>query len=131
MNESPVRIFVADLRPEVAENIAAVLRARGFLVQVACQEATMLQEARAFRPDAALIDLGADGRATYEMARTFRNTPELSGLYLMTMADAGAAMSPSMNKVPVDAHLVTPGAYRMIASTLFARFADAGTAPMQ
>ncbi len=119
----PLRILVVDRRAEVADNLAALLSAHGYVVQAAPCASTALRAAKAFRPDAALIDLGDDGRETYAVARAFRDAPELSKTFLVTMADGSAPMSAFMDRGPVDVHLVTPAAYRVVAGALQRHFA--------
>jgi two-component system, chemotaxis family, CheB/CheR fusion protein len=48
-----------------------------------------LEEARAFRPDVALLDIGMPGMSGYQVARRLREQPELRGMVLVALTGCG------------------------------------------
>lgn len=64
----PVRILVVDDEPDVTDVLAGVMTGEGWQVRTAADGATALETARAFRPDAVVLD---------------RMLPDLDGLHVL------------------------------------------------
>ena len=119
----PLRVLVADRHPDVAGNTGRLLEAGGFEVQTACDRGAALAAAASFLPHALVIDLGFDGWDTAEIVSALADLLQPAGVYVVTIADAGAYQLPFMRQLPVDARLVKPAAYRMLLGVLRRRFA--------
>jgi PAS domain S-box-containing protein len=63
-----VRVLCVDDNPEVAAGLAGLLEAMGHKAQTACDAATALSAARAFRPEIVLLDIDTPGIGGYELA---------------------------------------------------------------
>jgi CheY-like chemotaxis protein len=65
-------VLVVDDNPDAAESLAALLALAGHAVQTAHGGTEALAAVDAFRPDAALLDIGLPGMDGYELARRLR-----------------------------------------------------------
>ncbi|HEU5321155.1 MAG TPA: response regulator [Methylomirabilota bacterium] len=69
------RVLVADDNEDSAETLSLLLQALGHEVRTVHDGRRAVEEAEAFRPDAALLDIGMPGLDGYEVARLIRATP--------------------------------------------------------
>jgi two-component system CheB/CheR fusion protein len=83
------RVLVVDDIPDVAESLAALLTAFGHDVRTAHDGARALEEARAFRPEIVLLDIGLPGMDGYEVARRLRGEPGLERIVLAAVSGYG------------------------------------------
>ncbi|MBM9503288.1 response regulator transcription factor [Streptomyces sp. KK5PA1] len=80
---SPVRILVVDDEPDLAEVLSGVLEYEGWQVRTAGDVAGAVAEARAFRPDAVVLDVmlpDGDGLSVLKQLRA--EQPEVCVLFL-------------------------------------------------
>lgn len=70
---SPLRVLVADDDRHVAASLTAILRQEGFEARGVYNGADALKEARAFRPDVVVLDIGMPRLSGYEVACMLRH----------------------------------------------------------
>jgi two-component system CheB/CheR fusion protein len=85
----PRRILVVDDNPDQAQSLGMLLKLMGHEVRLAYSGPEALQEAAAFVPDVALVDIGLPGMSGYEVARHIRAQPRLSHLVLVAQTGWG------------------------------------------
>ena len=104
---------------DAAESLREVLELGGHEVAVAHDGPEGLAEARAFRPEVVLCDIGLPGMDGYEVARAFRAEPELAGARLVALT--GYALPEDLqraNEAGFDGHLAKPPAVEAIERVL-------------
>ncbi|MET9222670.1 response regulator transcription factor [Streptomyces sp. NPDC088197] len=80
---SPVRVLVVDDEPDLAEVLSGVLAYEGWQVRTAGDVASAVAEARAFRPDAVVLDVMLpDGDGLSVLRRLRASQPEVCVLFL-------------------------------------------------
>jgi two-component system, OmpR family, response regulator len=85
---TPVRVLVVDDEPTLAEVLASVLRYEGWEVRTAANGGTAVRTARAFRPDAVILDVMLPDIDGIEVLRRRRAiSPQVCVLFL-TARDA-------------------------------------------
>jgi signal transduction histidine kinase len=105
------RILVADDNHDAAESLATMLRIAGNEVKVARDGAEAVTSAEAFRPDAALIDIGMPRLDGYEVAKSIRATSW--GKSILLVAVTGWGKEEDRRRafdVGFDHHLTKPAA---------------------
>ena len=83
------RVLVVDDNVDAAESLAAILRLSGHELRSAYGGPAALEEARSFRPQAVLLDLGLPGLNGYEVARQLRADPLTSACLLVAVSGYG------------------------------------------
>jgi signal transduction histidine kinase/ActR/RegA family two-component response regulator len=68
----PQRILVADDNPDSVESLSALLEQSGHEVRTACDGASAVAAAEAFRPEVVLLDVGMPNMNGYEACRRIR-----------------------------------------------------------
>jgi DNA-binding response OmpR family regulator len=79
------RILVVDDEPLVRQTLAQVLADEGYLVDVATDGTTALEQVHAARPDAILLDLMMPGMNGRQFLRALRDDPAYSNLPVLIM----------------------------------------------
>jgi len=88
LDGSPIRVLVVDDEPSLAELLASVLRYEGWDIQTAGDGASAVRAARAFRPDAIVLDIMLPDFDGLEVLRRVRqDAPNVCVLFL-TARDA-------------------------------------------
>jgi two-component system CheB/CheR fusion protein len=85
----PLRVLVVDDNQDAAESLAALLVLKNHEVRTAYDGPAALQEARAFRPDVLLLDLGLPGMNGYEVAQKLRDHEPLRDVVLIAITGWG------------------------------------------
>ncbi|WP_049871286.1 hybrid sensor histidine kinase/response regulator [Ramlibacter tataouinensis] len=85
------KVLVADDNRDAADTLALLLEADGHQVRVAYDGRTAVSLARAFQPDAALLDIGMPELNGHEVARALRQEPWAQGLVLVAVTGWGQA----------------------------------------
>ena len=81
----------------------------GHQVVVAHDGYSGLEQARAFKPDIAILDIGLPGINGYEVARMIRKMPELHNVWLVAMTGWGKEEDRQRSmEAGFNAHLVKP-----------------------
>ncbi|MEO6270508.1 MAG: ATP-binding protein, partial [Lautropia sp.] len=83
------RVLIVDDNVDAAESLGMLLTMKGHEVHVVHEGSAVRSEARAFRPDVALLDLGLPGRDGFEVARDLREAPDLAGVMLIAVTGYG------------------------------------------
>ncbi|SDG75411.1 response regulator transcription factor [Streptomyces griseoaurantiacus] len=80
---TPVRVLVVDDEPDLAEVVTGALRYEGWEVRSAASASAALREARAFRPDAVVLDIILPDRDGLSVLRDLRaGQPHVCVLFL-------------------------------------------------
>ncbi len=83
------RVLIVDDNVDAAESLGMLLTMKGHEVHVVHEGSAVLSQARTFRPDVALLDLGLPGRDGFEVARDLREAPDLAGVMLIAVTGYG------------------------------------------
>jgi CheY-like chemotaxis protein len=83
------RILVADDNVDAADSLALMLRMMGNQVRAVHDGAQAIEEAEAFRPDVALLDIGMPHVSGYEVARRIRAQRWASRMVLVALTGWG------------------------------------------
>jgi PAS domain S-box-containing protein len=103
------RILVVEDSRDVAGSLALLLRGKGCEVRIACDGLEGLDAARAFRPDAVLLDIGLPRLDGLQVARRLRQEPGLEGVLLVALSGYGTEEDHRRSReAGCDAHLVKP-----------------------
>jgi PAS domain S-box-containing protein len=117
------RVLVVEDLEDTATTLAELLRADGNEVQTAADGADAVEQARVFKPDVILLDLGLPKLDGYQACRAIRNQPWGAGIFIVAVTgwgqdkDRERALAAGFN-----AHMVKPISYdalrRLLASPL-------------
>src|SRR4051794_20276379 len=112
------RVLVVDDNPDIAVSSSQLLEFLGHEVEVAFDGLQALEVARAFRPDAALLDVGLPGLDGYELARRLR--VEFGPGLLLIIITAYARDNPCRQayEAHFDHHFTKPPDFATIAELL-------------
>lgn len=103
------RILVIDDDRNVAAGLELALGIDGHEVRVAHDGARGLKAAETFAPDFVLCDIGMPQMDGYEVARTFRAHPALSGVFLVALTGYAQAIDRDRaRRAGFDEHLAKP-----------------------
>jgi signal transduction histidine kinase/ActR/RegA family two-component response regulator len=83
--DETTRVLIVDNSREAADSIALLVRLWGFGVRVVYDPFTALEEARGYRPDILLLDIGMPGMDGYELARLLRRQGETKDAVLIAI----------------------------------------------
>ncbi|HSD87999.1 MAG TPA: ATP-binding protein [Kofleriaceae bacterium] len=83
------RVLVVDDNPDIVALLSDVLTWKGFEVEVAMSGPGAIDAARAFRPEAILLDIGIPGFDGYEVARRLRSDPMFEATRLIALTGYG------------------------------------------
>ncbi len=104
-----MRVLVVDDSRDAAESLALLLRAAGHEVSTAYAGPAALEAARAFRPEAVLLDIGLPGMDGYEVARRLRRESGLDRALLVAVTGYGQDEDRRRaHEAGFDHHLVKP-----------------------
>jgi PAS domain S-box-containing protein len=79
------RILVVDDEPEVAVSTATLLEIMGYEVAIAESGLEALEQAKAFRPQIVLLDIGLAGMDGFETARRLRRLPQAGEMHVVAV----------------------------------------------
>src|SRR5205814_3084476 len=82
---APRRVLVVDDNADAADSLAEYLATAGHEVRTAYAGQEALEAARAYRPEAVLLDIGLPGMDGYEVARRLRQEPGLERALLVAL----------------------------------------------
>jgi two-component system CheB/CheR fusion protein len=103
------RVLIVDDNVDSAESTALLVRSWGHDVTVVHDAAAALDHIAAFRPEAALVDIGLPDMNGYELARRLRAGSNGSNLQLVAMTGYGRAEDRAAARdAGFDVHLVKP-----------------------
>jgi PAS domain S-box-containing protein len=103
-----LRVLVVDDNVDTVRGLARLLKAAGHEVQTSDDGQSALDEARVFRPDAVVLDIGLPGLDGYEVARTLRREGFTDTL-LIALSGYGRDEDCSRSRAAgFDHHLIKP-----------------------
>ncbi len=114
-----LRVLVIEDIRDVADSLVLLLTAEGHETAVAYDGVAGINEARAFRPDVLLCDIGLPSMNGYQVARAFRADPDLKEILLVSLT--GYARPEDIRKskeAGFDCHLAKPVDLSKIRKTL-------------
>jgi YD repeat-containing protein len=121
--ERACRILVVDDNRDAADMLTSLLTARGHNVRVAYDGEDALREARVFKPEVALLDIGMAGMNGYEVATRLRADSKLSGLFLVAITGWGQKEDRKLAfSAGFDTHLTKPADPDTVTALLATRF---------
>jgi two-component system CheB/CheR fusion protein len=115
----PRRILVVEDHVDGAESLRSVLDLEGHAVEVAHDGAQGIAQAREFRPDVVMCDIGLPGMSGYDVAREMREDPALRGAYLIALT--GYALPEDQRRAMeagFDAHVSKPPTIERLRSVI-------------
>ncbi len=120
-----LRLVVADDNRDAAESLAMLMRLQGHDVQLAHDGRAAVDAIDAFRPDAALLDIGMPRLTGHEVARLVRANPVHAGLLLVAITGWGQASDRATALAAgFDVHLTKPVDTGRLAELLQARTSE-------
>src|SRR6185437_6942607 len=113
------KVLVADDNQDAADSLAMLLRLAGHEVRVATNGRAALALASAFRPSAALLDIGMPGLNGYEVARAVRAEPWGRDMRLIALTGWGQDEDKRQARAAgFDHHLTKPVGYEHLRELL-------------
>ena len=118
------RVLVIDDNSDAAHALRFLLEQDGHDVRVATESLTGLELAREFRPDFLLLDIGLPKMSGYDIARSVRSDPQLSGVRIVAVTGYGEVYDRARSaEAGFDHHLVKPVEYSALQE-LFRAYAE-------
>ncbi len=103
------RVLVADDNPDSLESLALVLQLKGNEVRTAPDGARAVEEAKAFRPNVILLDIGMPNMNGYEACRLIRAQDWGRGIRIVALTGWGQSEDRERSRAAgFDHHLVKP-----------------------
>lgn len=104
-----LRILMVEDDQDTVDTFAMLLTAEGYEVRSALDGPSGLEAARAWQPDAVLLDIGLPGMNGYELARQLRQTSGTRRPFLIAITAYGDDKARHCSEeVGIDLHLVKP-----------------------
>lgn len=104
-----LRVLLVDDNRDAVDSLALLLSLEGHEVRTAQEGRAALDEARAFVPDAAVLDIGLPGMDGYELAQRLRLQDETKHAVLIALTGYGQDRDRERSKLAgFDHHLVKP-----------------------
>lgn len=104
-----LRILLVEDDPDAGRSLAMLLTHWGHKVTHVHEGREALQRAARMRPDAALLDIGLPGMDGWELARTLRAAPRLSGLRIAALTGRSQPLDARRSReAGIDRHFVKP-----------------------
>jgi len=115
----PRRILVVEDSQDVAESLSAWLEDDGHQVRVARTGAEALSEARTFRPEVMLVDIGLPDMSGHELAPKLRELPEVRDALLVAVTGYGQEGERRRSRAAgFDHHLIKPLTFENLSELL-------------
>ncbi|MGJ0492073.1 ATP-binding protein [Methylobacter sp.] len=113
------RILVVDDYADAAESLTMLLQAEGHEVETADCGIRAIEQARAFRPQVVLLDIGLPDLDGYEVARRLRTLPETRDAVLIALTGYGQAEDRNRSQsAGFDHHLLKPVNFEKLSGLL-------------
>jgi signal transduction histidine kinase/DNA-binding response OmpR family regulator len=121
------RVLVVDDNVDGADSLARLLTLGGHAVSQAHDGPAALEEARSFRPDVVVLDIGLPGMDGYEVARCLRGEPATRDVILVALTGYGRDEDMVRSReVGFDYHFVKPVDFEALHEVLGSVRATAG-----
>ncbi len=82
-------VVLVDDEPNIRETVAFILEAEGIEVETGADGVEGLEAVKRCKPKVVLLDVMMPRMDGYEVCREIRNTPELSGVFVMILTARG------------------------------------------
>ena len=103
------RVLVVDDNVDSAEMLSELVASWGHDARRANDGLSAVEIARAYRPEAVVLDIGLPGLDGYEVARALRQMPETRACFIVAVSGYGAREDREKSRAAgMDAHLVKP-----------------------
>jgi PAS domain S-box-containing protein len=113
------RVLVIDDNSDAAHALRFLLEQDGHDVRVETEGVSGLEQAREFRPDFLLLDIGLPKMSGYDIARSVRSDPQLSGVRIVAVTGYGEVYDRARSaEAGFDHHLVKPVEYSALQELL-------------
>lgn len=120
----PLRVLVVDDHQDAADSLCQLLTLWGHQPMVAYGPAAALELARAWPPDAVLLDLVLPGMSGWELARLLRADPKLAGVLLAAVTGLSQPADLEQSRAAgLDCHLLKPVEPELLSQLLAAHAA--------
>ena len=116
---TPRRIFVVEDNADAADTLCHALSLLGHRVEAAYDGLSAAEQARAFRPEIVLCDIGLPGMDGYGVARAFRADPVLRTSYLIALS--GYALPEDLERAAnagFDCHVAKPPSMQQLSQII-------------
>ncbi len=115
--DRPIRILVVDDNVDLTLGLCKLISHLGHVVETANDGPAAIEMARAFHPEAVLLDIGLPGMDGYEVASRLRSQEGMSSLILVAISGYGQEEDQRRSlEAGFDFHLVKPIDLRRVAS---------------
>lgn len=85
----PKRVLIVEDEPMIAENLQALLNAKGYEADVAEDGAEAVQKAREFKPDLMLLDIMLPRLGGFDVCRILKTDPATKGIKVIMVTGLG------------------------------------------
>ena len=117
--EKHCRVLVVDDNVDAAQTLAMLLEFSGYEVRMAHDGLSAVEAALAWRPDAALLDIGLPGLSGYGVARRIRLEATLQGMVLIALTGYGQETDRQLSReAGFDHHLAKPADFDVLENIL-------------
>jgi PAS domain S-box-containing protein len=114
-----LRVLVVDDSVDTALSLAMLLKESGHDVWTAHDGAAAMRAALDYRPDVVLLDIGLPGPNGYEVAKWFRQQPDLLSVVLVALTGYGQESDrKASGNAGFDYHLVKPTGFKDVHEIL-------------
>jgi CheY-like chemotaxis protein len=118
---SGLRVMVVEDNVDTARTLSLLLQGLGCITQEVHEGPPVVDQAKSFRPDAILLDIGLPGLDGYQIAKLIRQTPELSKVRLIAITGYGQQQDRERSRqAGFDGHLVKPVQFDSLVAALAA-----------
>ena len=105
----PARVLIVDDNVDLARGMARILEIHGHHVQIAHDGPAGLDNAKAWRPEFVLLDIGLPGMDGYQIAALLRHDPNTKNAVIIAISGYGQEEDRDRSKqAGFDHHLVKP-----------------------
>ena len=103
------RILIVDDNQDAADSLALLLQLDGHETQAVYSSRDAIERAQIFMPEVVLLDIGLPEMNGYEVAKTLRSLPALTGIRLIALTGYGQAVDRERaQRAGFDEHLMKP-----------------------
>jgi PAS domain S-box-containing protein len=103
------RLLLVDDNVDSAQALGRLLGRRGYQVQLAFDGHAAVDQARVFRPEVVLLDIGLPGLDGYQVARALRTDPVCADAFIVAVSGYGREEDRRLSRASgFDHHLVKP-----------------------
>ncbi|MDB6007178.1 MAG: hybrid sensor histidine kinase/response regulator [Prosthecobacter sp.] len=121
-HEIPRRILIVDDNKDSARSLSLLQTRRGHITHTAFTGLDALTAAAFFLPEVVLLDIGLPGMDGYEVARSIRAMPELTGVFIVAISGYDSESDRALAKTAgFDEYMVKPADLTLLHEWILAR----------